>query len=610
MKRKGRMTLFLALVLLLGAIAGAPYATAESKQSAEQIETDNKTEDNPTSAEKEEVVYASLSADGKVENVYVVNLFDVDEGGKITDYGAYDTVRNLTDTTLLEQEGDTVSFSAGAGRFSYQGNFGAVALPWRISIVYLLDGKAVSPEELGGASGHLEIQIQISEDDTVDPSFYENDLLQISLSLDSALCSEITAPDATIANAGSLKQITFMAMPGKGGTYTLEAEVTDFEMDGVSIAAMPLNLPIEIPDVSEWSGDLQSLSDAIAALDDGVGTLQEGITELNDGVGALKDGSTGYQNGITAISAQSSTLVNASATIQEALTYIESSLDAGAAGGLDLSSMAVLPDTLSQIADGLRTSAEELSLLDENYGAVFDALDQAVALLPAETLPEEELMQLLQANPDNEVLNRLLEAYNTALMVKTVYEQGKPVFEATRSAFPALESALGTVADTLDTVADGVEEALQEMDFSTLTNGLEALCSQYGQFHDGLVAYTDGVNSLSEAYRDMDSGIQTLKNGTDALDSGVEEFGTGTGELRSQTDDLPEMITSEIEKLTEEYDKSDYVPVSFASSKNGTVRSVQFVIQSEAIQKPLAEEETDTVEEEENFWTRFLALFS
>ena len=36
-------------------------------------------------------------------------------------------------------------------------------------------------------------------------------------------------PDATIANAGSLKQITFMAMPGKGGTYTLEAEVTDFE---------------------------------------------------------------------------------------------------------------------------------------------------------------------------------------------------------------------------------------------------------------------------------------------------------------------------------------------------------------------------------------------
>ena len=62
-------------------------------------------------------------------------------------------------------------------------------------------------------------------------------------------------------------------------------------------------------------------------------------------------------------------------------------------------------------------------------------------------------------------------------MVKTVYEQGKPVFEATRRAFPALESALGTVADTLDTVADGVEEALQEMDFSTLTNGLEALCS-------------------------------------------------------------------------------------------------------------------------------------
>ena len=99
---------------------------------------------------------------------------------------------------------------------------------------------------------------------------------------------------------------------------------------------------------------------------------------------------------------------------QEALTYIESSLDAGAAGGLIFPAWPFYRIPLSQIADGLRTSAEELSLLDENYGAVFDALDQAVALLPAETLPEEELMQLLQANPDNEVLNRLLEAYNTA----------------------------------------------------------------------------------------------------------------------------------------------------------------------------------------------------
>ena len=76
-----------------------------------------------------------------------------------------------------------------------------------------------------------------------------------------------------------------------------------------------------------------------------------------------------------------------------------------------------------------------------------------------------------------------------------------------------------------------------------------------------------------------------------------------------QTDDLPEMITSEIEKLTEEYDKSDYVAFCLLLPKTGTVRSVQFVIQSEAIQKPLAEEETDTVEEEENFDEIFSVVF-
>ena len=41
---------------------------------------------------KEEVVYASLAADGKVNDVYVVNAFDLQEAGTVADYGEYSLV--------------------------------------------------------------------------------------------------------------------------------------------------------------------------------------------------------------------------------------------------------------------------------------------------------------------------------------------------------------------------------------------------------------------------------------------------------------------------------------------------------------------------------------
>ena len=38
---------------------------------------------------KQEVVYANLEADGKVSKLYVVNVFELDDGGQVTDYGDY-----------------------------------------------------------------------------------------------------------------------------------------------------------------------------------------------------------------------------------------------------------------------------------------------------------------------------------------------------------------------------------------------------------------------------------------------------------------------------------------------------------------------------------------
>lgn len=610
MKGKWFVVLILSVWMLVMATSGMPQVSAEEsgpgKTAVQEAKTGEKSQSS-SSLQKEEVVYASLSAEGDVENVYVVNAFDVAAAGTLTDYGEYQSVRNLTDMSEIEQQGDSLSFEAQPGRFYYQGNLGAAVLPWNISIEYRLDGTPVSPETLAGKDGHLAIRIRTAAEPSVDASFFENNLLQISLSLDTETCTEISAPDAAVANAGQMKQITFMVMPGKEGDLTVDAEVTAFAMDGISIAAVPLSLPIELPDFSEWTGDLQSLSDAIAAMASGTGTLQEGLSTLSDGAASLKHGSAGYREGMTSLKSESSAIVGASASIRDALELFRDTLsETGEAG--DLSGLTALPEGLQQLADGLQSAADSLAQLKEYYGSAYMALKDAMAALPAEPLPQAELQQLLAANPDSTALQELVRVYGAAMTAKGTYDAVKAAFEAVDSALPQMQESLQAAVDTLRTISEGAADGIEGLDSTALSEGLETLCTQYGQFHAGLVAYTDGTVALSDAYGELDSGIVSLQEGADALTEGAQELYDGAQTLQEETAGLPDTVQEELTAFLADYDKSDYTPVSFVSARNGTVRSVQFVIQSAPIQSPerAAEEENP---EEETFWTRFLDLF-
>lgn len=50
-------------------------------------------------------------------------------------------------------------------------------------------------------------------------------------------------------------------------------------------------------------------------------------------------------------------------------------------------------------------------------------------------------------------------------------------------------------------------------------------------------------------------------------------------------------------------------PVSFVSEKNTNVDSVQFVIQTDAIEMEEVETVQDTTEEDSSLWQKFLDLF-
>jgi putative membrane protein len=562
-------------------------------------------------ASKDEVIYATLNASGNLDNIYVVNTLEVEKAGEILDYGKYSSVKNLTDLAEINQEGQKIELEAPEGKFYYQGNMDKeTELPWDVKVTYLLDGEKVKPEELAGKNGHLEISVDIAENEEGDAVFYENYLLQVSLAMPNTY-RDIEAPDGMVANAGKNKQITFTVMPGEEKTLSVEANVSDFEFTGVEIAAVPSTLPIDASGTGSMTGDMSELSNAIKKLNDGVGELETGVSELNDGTAGLQDGSAQYKNGMNELSGSSAGLVNGSASIRDALAQINQSLS-GESAQVDLSSLNELPAGLKQLAGGLTDVANSLTSLQKNYAKAYAALDGAISEIPAGQVTEEQIAALYESGADREVVDQLAASYAASQKVKATYAQVKEAFAAVEPALIELSSSVNTMSGQLTSTADSISASLDKTDMSGLVElqkGIASLSANYGEFHSGLVSYTGGVGKLASSYSELHSGIVELNGGTSELENGVGELHNGTAQLYEETKNLPGQMQEEIDKMISEYDKSDFEPVSFVSSENENVSSVQFVIKTKSIEMEEQKEKKAEPEKEKGFWELFMDLF-
>jgi X-X-X-Leu-X-X-Gly heptad repeat protein len=562
---------------------------------------------------KDEVVYATLTASGKQQEIYVVNNFEVEKAGTLTDYGTYSNLKNLTDLSEMEQQDQKVIFTAPEGKFYYQGNMEDQPLPWNISVSYLLDGKKINPDELAGKNGHIDIEIVTSQNAQADPIFFENYLLQVSLILDGSLFSNIESESGMIANVGKDKQVTFTVMPEKEGQLSLGADVAGFELAGIDIAGVPSTLSIDPPDMDEMTGEMTSLSDGIKDVNNGVDELNKGISQLNKGAAALLNGSAQYNSGISKLNASSSELVGASQSISQALNSMHAALgqnsDQNPLGGLK-----ELQTGLTQIAGGLRDTSAGLNELRENYSAAYSALDQAIGAIPGHEISEGQIQQLYESGADEVVVNQLVETYAAASKAKGTYAAVKQAFDAVDPALKQISASVGEMANQLAAMSDGLGASLDSMGdangLSQLQEGLAALSSNYKEFHGGLVSYTKGAGQLAGSYSELHSGINELSGGIGQLDDGAGQLLNGTNQLYEATHDLPDQMKAEIDKMIADFENADFEAVSFVSKQNNDkISNVQFVIKTQSISKDKQDTAEEQPQEKKGIWERFLDLF-
>ncbi len=397
---------------------------------------------------KDENVYATLAEDGTVTGVYVVNEYTSKSEGKITDYGDYSSVKNLTTNETIEQNGDQISVNVPKGKFYYQGNLKTTDIPWNISISYTLDGKEISAEDLAGQSGKLKIHIEIKENKNCDSNFFENYLLQATVVLDTEKCSNIVATGATAANVGGDRQLLYNIMAGQEKEIEISADVEDFEMDGIAFQGVPMGFDIDSDsiDISDLTDKTDEIKDAVSELNDGAGQIKDATEsavtsskELNDGALQLADGIRTFRlSGMDQLSSGASELGSGSKQLSQGLTtytagvgnltdgmrtYIAGvgTLGQGVNALQGLSNLGAVSDGVSQMAaqvngSGSQTLAGGSAQLTEGLKALKDQvdalaasgqIDQVEAMLAQSSTLQESLKTLSE---QSESLSQLLQA--------------------------------------------------------------------------------------------------------------------------------------------------------------------------------------------------------
>ena len=115
----------------------------------------------------DEAYYATLDYYGNLTEGSVVKSYALNGVTTLTDYGVYDEVVNLTDGTLPTSRDGVTTFqfdeSNTPSHFYFEGKTTApfTALPWTISMSYLLNGVPTKAEDLAGKTGVVDINLDI-----------------------------------------------------------------------------------------------------------------------------------------------------------------------------------------------------------------------------------------------------------------------------------------------------------------------------------------------------------------------------------------------------------------------------------------------------------------
>jgi putative membrane protein len=539
---------------------------------------------------RSETVYAVLANDGSYSGATVVNCFP--NGGRITDYGSYISVTNLTGEEIPVIDGGKIEWDAEAGKpFYYQGETDK-ALPLSVAIRYYLDGEEADARSVAGKTGALTIEMTVRNETGTGEIYADTGrelvaplAVQVSLSLNNAMYTVKGLPDnASAVTVGSTITVSYSTFPLPEDTFCFTLEGKDMELEPIRIVALPKAPPgldayadfIDMDGMKEGADDMISgaddmregtdeLLDALREMKDAAKKLQKGLDDLADGSGDIADGAD-------AIHANMRTLKNSAAEFYAAMSEFTTNFGAFDAG------MAALQQSVAGMAEDISDLNDAAGLVSTGVSGLDSGIDGLAG--------------------SNQAL------YEMAVALAGTY----PEVSALAAGLSAQQGGIGVLAGNsgaLKTLAAGVSANMDTfyMEFSTtFADSVAALRLGSAQLYAAGLSLLDGAYQISAACNSLSGALGSLSGGADGLFAGaakaaagvpelVDALGEmigGVEELRSGMDALDEDGLKELKETLEGLDgylsaladrAENYT--SFMDTRNGG--SVQFVLKTEGI---------------------------
>ncbi len=450
------------VILLSLILAAFPCGIASGEPAGVIAAAQSESVENPV---KDETVYVSLDAGGALQELSVVNRFETPRDGVYTDYGAYESVINLTNAVQPETGEGAVSWqlSANSAGFYYQGKLAGGEPPFLFTVKYLLDGKETDAAALAGKSGRVTVHVEMQPNAAANEHYRENYFCQVQASLDLDACRNIEADGATRILTGRSLSLAYTALPGKTASFDIAFDTDGFTFGGFTATAMPFDQKsLTGIDISGFDDDIQKMADGTQELVDGTKTLKDGLGELAGGVKKLANGAGDAQSGL--------------GTYKKGLKSY--------AGGV--SELAVNAKTLAETMGQLAQNGEQLK---QGYAALSAGLDAMLAGF-APMSPPDTATQIT-------ALRGQLTAYGANL---NAYIDGVSQMAGGMQAFSAgvsklknpgseLVAGLGEIISGISKLADGLETAAREM--NKLPGEVQKLVDGQTELHDGVLEAQD-----------------------------------------------------------------------------------------------------------------------
>lgn len=550
---------------------------------------------------KQEVVYINLNGDGSVDGIYVVNQFELNDTGRIIDYGDYTALRNLTTDDQIRFDNQTVKIDTTARKLYYQGT--------------LSDGA----NELKDGADTLHDGVQALDNGAKE--------------LDDGLG---TLKDGAKDLKAGAKSVAAGAAQLYSGLNVLKAENSDIQT--LSTALYTAALAQYGPILSGYSVCAGSTTEGLQAMmeqrqaeltDDSAkaSATQEAVTSRVNTLRSIVSGSdASYAAEEIAAAQDGLDYWNMTLTIQgeEAYREIQESSGQDAA---DVSAYKSAHEAYDSYASGYGDETVFLTAYQALADTVGETEQAAVTGLVsaalAQSVSDDPIYQALAVLSYYQgIINYTEGVASAASGASTISWGSESLYDGPSQLYDGVKALQGGSSDMLNVI-------------SSLMDGTAELREGTLELHDGVLTLRDGVVALKDGTQDLLDGITTLQDGTltlcdgtitlrdgtvTLLDGAIElhdgsvklhngtmDLVNGTLELRDKTTDAS--LKEKLQKaIDDELGSNDFTPISFVSDRNTEVDFVQFVVKTPEISLPDGDY-VEQVPKKLTVWQKFLSLF-